>query len=175
MIRRPEAIVAPTRGTTFPLTGHPYLKKGPEGILIQGHLSQCHCPFLTTWIPSHIDLDGNEIADTLAKAGACEVPEPSAPLPFLKIFSRTKHHRIRPLGSPHTHSPIVGLVCSHPRIPRAHQAGFSRRFLAGVGYFESVRRHGPGLALLTNGSVQQQHEGGRGCCGNRGGCNCRRA
>ncbi|GFW64238.1 hypothetical protein TNCV_775021 [Trichonephila clavipes] len=68
-----------------------------------------------------------------------------------------------------------GLVCSHPRIPRAHQAGFSRRFLAGVGYFESVRRHGPGLALLTNGSVQQQHEGGRGCCGNRGGCNCRRA
>ncbi|GFU11965.1 RNase H domain-containing protein [Trichonephila clavipes] len=24
------------------------------------------------WIPSHIDLEGNEIADTLAKAGACE-------------------------------------------------------------------------------------------------------
>ncbi|GFU56998.1 RNase H domain-containing protein [Trichonephila clavipes] len=32
------------------------------------------------WIPSHIDLEGNQIADTLAKAGACEVPEPSAPL-----------------------------------------------------------------------------------------------
>ncbi|GFX02020.1 RNase H domain-containing protein [Trichonephila clavipes] len=44
-----------------------------------------------SWIPSHIDLEGNEIADTLAKAGACEVPEPSAPLTFWGIFSRTKH------------------------------------------------------------------------------------
>ncbi|GFV95372.1 RNase H domain-containing protein [Trichonephila clavipes] len=43
------------------------------------------------WISSHIDLEGNEIADTLAKPGACEVPEPSAPLTFLEIFSRTKH------------------------------------------------------------------------------------
>ncbi|GFW82820.1 RNase H domain-containing protein [Trichonephila clavipes] len=44
------------------------------------------------WIPPHIDLEGNEIADTLAKAGAHELPEPSAPLTFLEIFSRTKHH-----------------------------------------------------------------------------------
>ncbi|GFX19850.1 uncharacterized protein TNCV_1434111 [Trichonephila clavipes] len=36
-------------------------------------------------------LEGNEIADTLANAGAWEVPEPSAPLTFLEIFSRTKH------------------------------------------------------------------------------------
>ncbi|GFU15881.1 RNase H domain-containing protein [Trichonephila clavipes] len=43
------------------------------------------------WIPSHIDREGNEIADTLAKAGARELPEPSAPLTFLEIFSRTKH------------------------------------------------------------------------------------
>ncbi|GFU24356.1 uncharacterized protein TNCV_942491 [Trichonephila clavipes] len=35
------------------------------------------------WIPPHIDLEGNEIADTLTKAGACEVPEASAPLTFL--------------------------------------------------------------------------------------------
>ncbi|GFX51273.1 RNase H domain-containing protein [Trichonephila clavipes] len=28
------------------------------------------------WIPYHIDLERNEIADTLAKTGACEVPEP---------------------------------------------------------------------------------------------------
>ncbi|GFX38608.1 transposable element Tcb1 transposase [Trichonephila clavipes] len=39
-------------------------------------------------------------------------------------------------------------------MPRAHQAGFSRRSLAGVGFFENVRCHGPGLALLTNGGVQ---------------------
>ncbi|GFV20924.1 RNase H domain-containing protein [Trichonephila clavipes] len=43
------------------------------------------------WIPSHKDLEGNEIVDILAKSGACEVSEPSAPLSFLEIFSRTKH------------------------------------------------------------------------------------
>ncbi|GFW94776.1 uncharacterized protein TNCV_4248161 [Trichonephila clavipes] len=40
----------------------------------------------------------------------------------------------------------------------AHQAGLSRRSLAGVGLSESVRCHGPGLALLTNGGVQQQQK-----------------
>ncbi|GFX03086.1 retrovirus-related Pol polyprotein from transposon 297 [Trichonephila clavipes] len=48
--------------------------------------------------------------------------------------------------------------CSHPRVPRAHQARLSRRSLAGVGLSESVRCHGPGLAPLTNGGVQQQQE-----------------
>ncbi|GFW62338.1 RNase H domain-containing protein [Trichonephila clavipes] len=43
------------------------------------------------WIPSHIDQEVNEIADSLVKAGAREFPQPSAPLTFLKIFSRTKH------------------------------------------------------------------------------------
>ncbi|GFV62914.1 hypothetical protein TNCV_5083971 [Trichonephila clavipes] len=43
-----------------------------------------------------------------------------------------------------------GHACSRPRMPRAHQAGLSRRSLAGV-FFESVRSHGLGLALLTNG------------------------
>ncbi|GFT27249.1 hypothetical protein TNCV_5140531 [Trichonephila clavipes] len=43
-----------------------------------------------------------------------------------------------------------------PIFKMAHQAGFSRRSLAGVGLSESVRCHGPGLALLTNGGVQQQ-------------------
>ncbi|GFX59622.1 RNase H domain-containing protein [Trichonephila clavipes] len=37
------------------------------------------------------DLEGNEIADTLAKAGACKAPEPLAPLTFLEIFSKIKH------------------------------------------------------------------------------------
>ncbi|GFU88249.1 uncharacterized protein TNCV_846421 [Trichonephila clavipes] len=50
-----------------------------------------------------------------------------------------------------------GHTCSHPRVPRVHQAGLSRRSLAGVGLSESVRCHGRGLALVTNGSVQQQH------------------
>ncbi|GFW45645.1 zinc finger protein [Trichonephila clavipes] len=50
----------------------------------------------------------------------------------------------------------AGHASSHPRVPRAPQAGVSRRSLAGVGLSESVRCHGPGLALLTNGGFQQQ-------------------
>ncbi|GFV79159.1 uncharacterized protein TNCV_2613451 [Trichonephila clavipes] len=53
-------------------------------------LSTSHQIYLQ-WIPSHIYLERNEVADTLAKAGACEVPEPSAPLTFLEIFFRNKH------------------------------------------------------------------------------------
>ncbi|GFW99228.1 uncharacterized protein TNCV_3009961 [Trichonephila clavipes] len=51
-----------------------------------------------------------------------------------------------------------GHACSHPRVPRAPQAGLSRRSLAGVGLSESVRCHGPGLALMTNGGMQQQQK-----------------
>ncbi|GFU94452.1 hypothetical protein TNCV_2644401 [Trichonephila clavipes] len=43
-------------------------------------------------------------------------------------------------------------------MPRVHQAGFSRRSLAAVGLFESVRCPGPGLALLTNEGMQQQQQ-----------------
>ncbi|GFV07286.1 hypothetical protein TNCV_1312841 [Trichonephila clavipes] len=52
----------------------------------------------------------------------------------------------------------TGHACSHPRVPRAHQVGLSRRSLAGVGLSESVRCHGAGLALLTNGGAQQQQQ-----------------
>ncbi|GFY32688.1 hypothetical protein TNCV_4637941 [Trichonephila clavipes] len=95
-----------------------------------------------------------------------KVPEPSAPLTYLEIFSRTKHQNkttwITPehpwyqcsrSGGSVAHA---GHACSHSRVPRAHQAGLSRRSLAGVGLSESVRCHGPGLALLTNGGRQQQ-------------------
>ncbi|GFX79680.1 RNase H domain-containing protein [Trichonephila clavipes] len=61
-----------------------------------------------TWIPSHIDLEGNEIADALAKAGACEVPEQSAPLTFLEIFTRTEYQN------------KTAWVASPPRAPCSH-------------------------------------------------------
>ncbi|GFX83160.1 RNase H domain-containing protein [Trichonephila clavipes] len=70
-----------------------------------------------SWIPYHIDLEGNEIADTLAKAGACEIPEPSAPLTFLEIFSRTKHQNAIAWITPPEHH---WYQCSHPRGYLAH-------------------------------------------------------
>ncbi|GBM83501.1 hypothetical protein AVEN_199593-1 [Araneus ventricosus] len=42
------------------------------------------------WIPSHVNTQGNEIADALAKAGADDVLVPSAPLTYLELFSRGK-------------------------------------------------------------------------------------
>ena len=43
------------------------------------------------WIPSHVDLIGNEIADTLARAGTGETSAPSARLTFSEIHSKIKH------------------------------------------------------------------------------------
>ncbi|GFV55686.1 RNase H domain-containing protein [Trichonephila clavipes] len=63
------------------------------------------------WIPSHIDLEGNEIVDTLAKTSARELPEPSAPLTFLEIFSRTKHQNKTTWITPPT-APLVSVFSS---------------------------------------------------------------
>ncbi|GBL73124.1 hypothetical protein AVEN_159212-1 [Araneus ventricosus] len=41
-------------------------------------------------IPSHINIQGNEIADVLARAGADDASVPSAPLTYLELFSRAK-------------------------------------------------------------------------------------
>ncbi|GBN88192.1 hypothetical protein AVEN_135572-1 [Araneus ventricosus] len=42
------------------------------------------------WIPSHVNIQGNEIADALAKAGADDASVPSAPLTYLELLSRAK-------------------------------------------------------------------------------------
>ncbi|GBM11203.1 hypothetical protein AVEN_133930-1 [Araneus ventricosus] len=42
------------------------------------------------WIPSHVDIHGNDIADALAKAGADDASVPSAPLTYLELFFRSK-------------------------------------------------------------------------------------
>ncbi|GBN52071.1 hypothetical protein AVEN_106979-1 [Araneus ventricosus] len=48
------------------------------------------CRIHLKWIPSHINIQGDEIADALAKAGADDVSVPSAPLTYLELFSRAK-------------------------------------------------------------------------------------
>ncbi|GFV57670.1 RNase H domain-containing protein [Trichonephila clavipes] len=42
------------------------------------------------WIPSHINIDGNEIADSLAWAGAGETTMPAASLTYLELISKNK-------------------------------------------------------------------------------------
>ncbi|GBN88423.1 hypothetical protein AVEN_88445-1 [Araneus ventricosus] len=46
------------------------------------------------WIPSHVNIQGNEIADALAKAGADYASVPSVPLTYLELFSRAKSGNI---------------------------------------------------------------------------------
>ncbi|GBN38862.1 hypothetical protein AVEN_210583-1 [Araneus ventricosus] len=42
------------------------------------------------WIPAHVNIQGNEISDAIAKAGADDASVPSAPLTYLEQFSRAK-------------------------------------------------------------------------------------
>ncbi|GBL93784.1 hypothetical protein AVEN_166814-1 [Araneus ventricosus] len=42
------------------------------------------------WILSHVNIQGNEIADALAKAGSDDASMSSAPLTYLELFSRAK-------------------------------------------------------------------------------------
>ncbi|GBM55529.1 hypothetical protein AVEN_16345-1 [Araneus ventricosus] len=42
------------------------------------------------WFPSHVNIQGNEIADALAKAGADDASVSSAHLTYLELFSRAK-------------------------------------------------------------------------------------
>ncbi|GBN90647.1 hypothetical protein AVEN_174554-1 [Araneus ventricosus] len=44
-------------------------------------------------IPSHVNIQGNEIADALAKEGADDASVPSAPLTYLELFSRSKSRK----------------------------------------------------------------------------------
>ncbi|GFY01540.1 RNase H domain-containing protein [Trichonephila clavipes] len=74
------------------------------------------------WISTLVDLEGNEIADTLAKAGACEVPELPSPLTFLEIFSRTEHQNKSAWIVPPEHH---WYLCSRPGGSLAH--GFKRQ------------------------------------------------
>ncbi|GFT10485.1 RNase H domain-containing protein [Trichonephila clavipes] len=92
-----------------------YIKSQDHTLRIQRRNSD-GCPFFAhqihlQWIPSHIDLEGNEIADTLAKAGACKVPEPSVPLTFWR-FSLELNTSIRPLGLPLPRAPLVSVFSS---------------------------------------------------------------
>ncbi|GFV34128.1 RNase H domain-containing protein [Trichonephila clavipes] len=42
------------------------------------------------WIPSHVNIVGNEIAGSLARAGAGETTTPATPLTYLELFSKYK-------------------------------------------------------------------------------------
>ncbi|GBM56258.1 hypothetical protein AVEN_101538-1 [Araneus ventricosus] len=42
------------------------------------------------WILSHVNIQSNDFADALAKAGADDASVPSAPLTYLELFSRAK-------------------------------------------------------------------------------------
>ncbi|GFV92894.1 RNase H domain-containing protein [Trichonephila clavipes] len=98
-------------------SSHQRLKRGsPFGHVVSGHLVassvEHHCLSQITdpsegldgvyfhvdlfiqihfqWIPHHVNIDGNDIADSLARAGAGETTTPAAPLTYLELFFKFK-------------------------------------------------------------------------------------
>ncbi|CAL1545243.1 unnamed protein product, partial [Lymnaea stagnalis] len=54
-------------------------------------LGELGCKFEIQWIPGHVKISGNEIADTLAKTGAAQ-PQPEVPMTFLGVKNWLADH-----------------------------------------------------------------------------------
>ncbi|GFW37312.1 RNase H domain-containing protein [Trichonephila clavipes] len=71
-----------------------YISFLDQEIKIQRSLARYFVPSLQflgihfQWIPSHVNITGNEIADSLARAGAGETTTPDAPITYLELFSK---------------------------------------------------------------------------------------
>ncbi|GFT50511.1 RNase H domain-containing protein [Trichonephila clavipes] len=46
--------------------------------------------YVRQWIPSHVNIAENEIADSLARAGDGETTTPAAPLTYFELYSKYK-------------------------------------------------------------------------------------
>ncbi|GBN59120.1 hypothetical protein AVEN_102024-1, partial [Araneus ventricosus] len=88
------------------------------------------------WIPSHVNIQGNEIAVALAKAGADDASVPSAPLTYLELFSTAK-----------SRNKTIWLIP-----PEHHWYQGSR---------PGAQDHGPDIALLIYGDHHHQQQQGR--------------
>ncbi|GFW20648.1 RNase H domain-containing protein [Trichonephila clavipes] len=107
------------------------------------------------WIPFHVDLEENETENTLAKAGACEVSEPSAPLTFLEIFSKIKHQNKTPHPPEHhwyqCSRPGGSLAHSFNRPEQTILARFRSGHLKSMKFFEGSKS----FEMCTNCSSEQ--------------------
>ncbi|GBO26145.1 hypothetical protein AVEN_92971-1 [Araneus ventricosus] len=132
-----------------------------------------------SFIASLVNIQGNEISDALAKAGADDASVPSAPLTYLELFSRaksrltaadaTKQLLLASLVESLTFSDNSECFEICPKCT-AEQAtpdhilaclGLSKRDLVPnpllTLHFFRVILHGPDIARLTFGDHHQQH------------------
>ncbi|GFW20790.1 RNase H domain-containing protein [Trichonephila clavipes] len=124
-----------------------------------------HCQ----WIPSHVNITENEIADSLARTGAGETTTPHTPLSYLELFSKYKANNkaiwmIPPLH-PWYQSKYTGgtLVRGSSREDQtalnrflsghlmAYQAGLGSRSPIGFELLQGEWTHGLDLVLLFSG------------------------
>ncbi|GBM24183.1 hypothetical protein AVEN_4937-1 [Araneus ventricosus] len=105
------------------------------------------------WIPSHVNIQGNEIAEALAKAGADDASVPSAPLTYLELFSRAKSGNKTIWLIPPVHHWYQG-----SRPGGCLSIDCSRRDQAILTPSLGAQAHGPDIALLIFGDQQQQQQ-----------------
>ncbi|GBN32771.1 hypothetical protein AVEN_58868-1 [Araneus ventricosus] len=102
------------------------------------HLNFPHLlpPYYATYysyFPSHVNIQGSEIADALAKAGAADASVPSAPLTYLELLSRAKSRNKTIWLIPPVHHWYEGSLpgdCLSIDCSRRHQTTLTR-FLSG--------------------------------------------
>ncbi|GFU16028.1 RNase H domain-containing protein [Trichonephila clavipes] len=93
------------------------------------------------WIPSHVNIAGNEIADSLARAGAGETKHHLPLLLLIWNYFQSIKQRIRPFAL-FTHG-IRANVLAAPWLGSKSPIGF--------GLLQDEWTHGPDLALLISG------------------------
>ncbi|GBN33109.1 hypothetical protein AVEN_274797-1 [Araneus ventricosus] len=112
--------------------GHESMRPQTGCFVFSGHIGVDHEVHLQ-WIPSHVDIYGNEVADNLAKQGTAEPLCSTPSLTFDEIYSIRKNKDLKTWRVPPSHdwykrsSPggSIGLACD-----RADQTALSR-FVSG--------------------------------------------
>ncbi|GFS67621.1 RNase H domain-containing protein [Trichonephila clavipes] len=123
------------------------------------------------WIPSHFNIAGNEIADSLARAGAGETTMSAAPLTYLELFSKHKAKNkaiwMIPMVHPWYQSKCLGgsLVRGSSRRDQTVLTRFLRghlmslTFVNGIKHFEICTKYSaqasPGHILSCLGLTRQ--------------------
>ncbi|GFY17122.1 RNase H domain-containing protein [Trichonephila clavipes] len=93
------------------------------------------------WIPSHVNIAGNEFANSLTRAGAGETTTPAAPLTYLELFSKykAKNKAIWMIPPVHPWSPGGSLVRGSSRRDQTAPTHFLSGHLMSLTFVDDIK------------------------------------